>query len=174
LTWLQFGHWLRSETADVRAIGVEWNTFSLWSFPAESLSRARRGMQPAGSFVTQGRKNRRSPAFRQLAGGSFMDKPAQNIQDGFLNNARKDKIVVTIYLMSGVKLSGRIKSFDKYSMVLETNNQEQLIFKHAISTVVTQKTSHVYATAPQSVAHGSAAGAPSGIGGGATSDSTEA
>ena len=66
-----------------------------------------------------------------------MDKPAQNIQDSFLNNARKDKIVLTIYLMSGVKLSGRIKSFDKYSLVLETNNQEQLIFKHAISTVVT-------------------------------------
>ena len=65
-----------------------------------------------------------------------MDKPAQNIQDSFLNNARKDKIVLTIYLMSGVKLSGRIKSFDKYSLVLETNNQEQLIFKHAISTVV--------------------------------------
>ncbi|MCP5119021.1 MAG: RNA chaperone Hfq, partial [bacterium] len=45
----------------------------------------------------------------------------------------------TIYLMSGVKLSGRIKSFDKYSLVLETNNQEQLIFKHAISTVVVSK-----------------------------------
>ena len=61
-----------------------------------------------------------------------------------MNNARKDKIVLTIYLMSGVKLSGRIKSFDKYSLVLETNNQEQLIFKHAISTVVTQKISHSY------------------------------
>ena len=73
-----------------------------------------------------------------------MEKQAQNIQDSFLNNARKDKIVLTIYLMSGVKLSGRIKSFDKYSLVLETNNQEQLIFKHAISTVVTQKTSHSY------------------------------
>jgi len=73
-----------------------------------------------------------------------MEKPAQNIQDSFLNNARKDKIVLTIYLMSGVKLSGRIKSFDKYSLVLETSNQEQLIFKHAISTVVTQKPSHPY------------------------------
>jgi host factor-I protein len=79
-------------------------------------------------------------------------KPAQNIQDSFLNNARKDKIVLTIYLMSGVKLSGRIKSFDKYSLVLETNNQEQLIFKHAISTVVTQKTSHSYSTNSQSAA----------------------
>lgn len=63
-------------------------------------------------------------------------KPAQNIQDSFLNNARKDKTPITIYLLSGVKLTGRIRSFDKYSVVLETNNQEQLIFKHAISTVV--------------------------------------
>lgn len=68
-----------------------------------------------------------------------MDKPAQNIQDSFLNNARKEKGLVTIYLLSGVKLSGRIKSFDKYSLVLETSNQEQLIFKHAISTVVTTR-----------------------------------
>ncbi len=86
-----------------------------------------------------------------------MEKQAQNIQDSFLNNARKDKIVLTIYLMSGVKLSGRIKCFDKYSLVLETNNQEQLIFKHAISTVVTQKSSHSYASAPV-VAASSAAG----------------
>jgi host factor-I protein len=86
-----------------------------------------------------------------------MDKPAQNIQDSFLNNARKDKIVLTIYLMSGVKLSGRIKSFDKYSLVLETNNQEQLIFKHAISTVVTLKSSHSYSSSPpQSVQSSSA------------------
>ena len=74
-----------------------------------------------------------------------MDKLAQNIQEAFLNNARKDKTFLTIYLMSGVKLSGRIKSFDKYSVVLETNNQEQLIFKHAISTVVVSKPLHAAA-----------------------------
>jgi len=71
-----------------------------------------------------------------------MDKLAQNIQEAFLNNARKDKIFLTIYLMSGVKLSGRIKSFDKYSVILESNNQEQLIFKHAISTVVVSRPTH--------------------------------
>lgn len=71
-----------------------------------------------------------------------MDKLAQNIQEAFLNNARKDKTFLTIYLMSGVKLSGRIRSFDKYSVVLEANNQEQLIFKHAISTVVVAKPLH--------------------------------
>ena len=75
-----------------------------------------------------------------------MDKPAQNIQDSFLNNARKEKGLVTIYLLSGVKLSGRIKSFDKYSLVLETSNQEQLIFKHAISTVVTARGVQQHAT----------------------------
>jgi host factor-I protein len=79
----------------------------------------------------------------------LMDKPAQNIQDAFLNNARKEKSVITIYLLSGVKLSGRIKSFDKYSLVLETNNQEQLIFKHAVSTVVTVKSSHSYGASAQ-------------------------
>ena len=89
-----------------------------------------------------------------------MDKPAQNIQDSFLNNARKDKIVLTIYLMSGVKLSGRIKSFDKYSLVLETNNQEQLIFKHAISTVVTLKTAHSYSSSSSQPAQSASASAP--------------
>ena len=68
-----------------------------------------------------------------------MDKLAQNIQEAFLNNARRDKTFLTIYLMSGVKLSGRIRSFDKYSVVLEANSQEQLIFKHAISTIVISK-----------------------------------
>jgi host factor-I protein len=70
-------------------------------------------------------------------------KPAQNIQDSFLNTARKEKTSITIYLLSGVKLTGRIRSFDKYSVVLESNNQEQLIFKHAISTVVMGRISHV-------------------------------
>jgi len=70
------------------------------------------------------------------------NKPAQNIQDSFLNTARKEKLNITIYLLSGVKLTGRIRSFDKYSVVLETNNQEQLIFKHAISTVVMGRATH--------------------------------
>ncbi len=66
-------------------------------------------------------------------------KPAQNIQDTFLNTVRKDKSTVTIYLVSGVKLTGKIRSFDKYSVLLENNAQEQLIFKHAISTVVSMR-----------------------------------
>ena len=71
-----------------------------------------------------------------------MEKPAQTIQDSFLNSARNGKTQVTIYLMSGVKLTGRIRSFDKYSVILETNNQDQLIFKHAISTVAMGRSLH--------------------------------
>ena len=59
----------------------------------------------------------------------------QNIQDGFLNSLRKEKSLVTVYLMSGVKLTGRIRSFDKFAVILDSNGMEQLIFKHAISTV---------------------------------------
>ena len=59
----------------------------------------------------------------------------QNIQDAFLNTVRREKETVTIYLMNGAKLSGRIRSFDKYSVLLESASQEQLIFKHAISTI---------------------------------------
>ncbi len=60
----------------------------------------------------------------------------QNIQDAFLNTVRREKDTVTIYLMNGAKLSGRIKSFDKFSVLLESGAQEQLIFKHAISTII--------------------------------------
>src|SRR5512137_2202751 len=88
-----------------------------------------------------------------------MEKLAQNIQEVFLNNARKDKTFLTIYLMSGVKLSGRIKSFDKYSVVLESNNQEQLIFKHAISTVVFSKPFHNAPPTPAASASASAGAA---------------
>src|SRR5258707_2792450 len=72
------------------------------------------------------------------------NKPAQNIQDSFLNTASRERLSITIYLLSGVKLTGRIRSFDKYSVVLEANGQEQLIFKHAISTVVMGRVAAAY------------------------------
>ena len=59
----------------------------------------------------------------------------QNIQDAFLNTVRREKTSVTVYLLNGAKLTGRIRSFDKFSVLLETGSQEQLIFKHAISTI---------------------------------------
>ena len=59
----------------------------------------------------------------------------QNIQDAFLNTVRREKTSVIIYLLNGAKLTGRIRSFDKFSVLLEFGAQEQLIFKHAISTI---------------------------------------
>ena len=63
-------------------------------------------------------------------------KPApQNIQDAFLNTVRREKTTVMIYLVNGAKLTGRIRSFDKFSILLESGPHDQLIFKHAISTI---------------------------------------
>ena len=85
----------------------------------------------------------------------------QNIQDAFLNTARRERNTVTIYLLHGAKLSGRIKSFDKFSVLLETGSQEQLIFKHAISTISLARRStgelrsqHQPSSAPQAEATG--------------------
>jgi host factor-I protein len=66
----------------------------------------------------------------------------QNIQDAFLNTVRREKDTVTIYLMNGAKLSGRIRSFDKFSVLLESGSHEQLIFKHAISTILHARRHH--------------------------------
>ncbi len=91
------------------------------------------------------------------------NKPAQNIQDTFLNTVRKDKTPITIYLVSGVKLTGKIRSFDKYSVLLENNSQEQLIFKHAISTVVSNRSViHSEHRPPMSSGASPLAGATSG------------
>lgn len=70
---------------------------------------------------------------------SPQQQPQQNIQDVYLNTMRRDKVPVTIFLIGGVRLMGKIRGFDKYSVVLESNNQDQLIFKHAISTITTSK-----------------------------------
>lgn len=59
----------------------------------------------------------------------------QNIQDAFLNTARREKYGIVINLMHGQTLAGRIKSFDKFSVLLDTGGQDYLIFKHAISTI---------------------------------------
>ena len=75
----------------------------------------------------------------------------QNIQDAFLNTVRREKTTVTVYLLNGAKLSGRIRSFDKFSVLLESGAQEQLIFKHAISTVVMSKSGHHAEARPQPV-----------------------
>jgi len=63
-----------------------------------------------------------------------------NIQNDFFNQARKDKARVLIFLNSGRKLTGRIKSFDRFTVILESGQGEQMIFKHAIATVTSSRT----------------------------------
>jgi host factor-I protein len=63
-------------------------------------------------------------------------KTAQNVQDTYFNALRKDKSSLIIYLVNGVRVFGRIRSFDKYCVLVENGSQDQLVFKHAISTVV--------------------------------------
>ncbi len=64
-----------------------------------------------------------------------MQKPPPNVQDSFLNHARRERVNVTIYLVNGAKLSGRIKNFDRFAIILETNGVDQMLFKHAVSTI---------------------------------------
>jgi host factor-I protein len=64
-----------------------------------------------------------------------MQKPPPNVQDSFLNHARRERVVMTVYLVNGAKLTGRIKNFDRFAIILETNGVDQMLFKHAVSTI---------------------------------------
>ncbi len=58
-----------------------------------------------------------------------------NLQDVFLNQARKDRIPVTIYITNGFQFKGVVKGFDNYTVILDTDGKQNLIYKHAISTI---------------------------------------
>lgn len=66
-------------------------------------------------------------------------KQSINIQDQFLNQLRKDGAYVTVFLLNGFQLRGQVKAFDNFTVLLETEGKQQLIYKHAISTFVPQK-----------------------------------
>ncbi len=65
-----------------------------------------------------------------------MTEKSQNLQDKFLNKIRKEKVSVTVFLVNGVKLQGMITWFDNFSMLLRRDSHSQLIYKHAISTIM--------------------------------------
>jgi len=62
-----------------------------------------------------------------------------NVQDVFLNSARRDRVDLTIVLMDGRRLDARIKSFDKFALIVEVEGADQLVFKHAIATIETPR-----------------------------------
>jgi host factor-I protein len=65
-----------------------------------------------------------------------MSEKKQNLQDVFLNHVRKEKVPVTIFLVNGVKLQGVVTWFDNFCVLLKREGQVQLVYKHAISTVM--------------------------------------
>jgi host factor-I protein len=68
-----------------------------------------------------------------------VNKANINLQDVFLNQVRKEHIAVTIYLTNGFQLKGMVKGFDNFTVVLDTDGKQQLVYKHAISTISPMK-----------------------------------
>jgi len=67
-------------------------------------------------------------------------KQSVNIQDSFLNQLRKDGTFVTVFLLNGFQIKGLVKGFDNFTVLLESEGKQQLIFKHAISTFAPSRT----------------------------------
>ncbi|RMG56444.1 MAG: RNA chaperone Hfq [Acidobacteria bacterium] len=85
--------------------------------------------------------NKETINLESTKGGSGVEISTQSVQDSFLNHIRREHVTVTLYLMNGIKLIGRIKSFDKFCVLLDAGQQDMLIFKHAISTVSVPRSS---------------------------------
>ena len=73
-----------------------------------------------------------------------MASERQNLQDAFLNQVRKEKNSVTVFLINGVKLQGVITWFDNFCLLLRRDGQSQLVYKHAISTIMPSQNISLY------------------------------
>ncbi len=76
-------------------------------------------------------------------------KNSVNLQDVFLNQVRKESISITIFLVNGFQLKGQVKGFDNYTIVLDSEGKQQLIYKHAISTIIPLKAVNFYQASQQ-------------------------
>ena len=79
--------------------------------------------------------------------GEEMGTEKQNLQDVFLNHVRKEKVPVTIFLINGVKLQGAVTWYDNFCILLRREGQMQLVYKHAISTIMPNQPINLYADA---------------------------
>ncbi len=68
-----------------------------------------------------------------------MTKQGLNLQDVFLNQCRKEHVFVTIYLTNGFQFKGAVRGFDNYIVILDVEGKQQLVYKHAISTIIPAK-----------------------------------
>jgi len=64
------------------------------------------------------------------------NKPTFNLQDNFLNQARKDNVMLTVFLVNGYQIKGTVRSFDNFTLLMEVDGRQQMIYKHAISTII--------------------------------------
>lgn len=76
----------------------------------------------------------------------------QNLQDTFLNQARAERLNVTVFLMNGFQMRGIIRGFDSFVVMLDTEGRQQMIYKHAISTIVPQTPIELSAAEPDTQA----------------------
>lgn len=63
------------------------------------------------------------------------NKTTMNLQDSFLNHVRKENLPVVIYLVNGFQIRGMVRGFDNFTVIIENDNRQQLVYKHAISTI---------------------------------------
>jgi host factor-I protein len=89
-----------------------------------------------GEVAGQGRSGRGGSINDNKRGYAMPPEKSQNVQDVFLNHIRKNKTPVTVFLVNGVKLQGIVTWFDNFSVLLRRDGHTQLVYKHAISTVM--------------------------------------
>lgn len=65
-----------------------------------------------------------------------MNKAPVNLQDNFLNMARKEDMMLTVFLVNGYQIKGTVRSFDNFTILLNVDNKQQLVYKHAVSTII--------------------------------------
>ena len=75
-----------------------------------------------------------------------MAEKSQNVQDVFLNHARRERLAVSVHLIDGRQFDARIKNFDRFAVVVEVDGADHLVFKHAIATIATQRSVANYFT----------------------------
>ncbi len=72
-----------------------------------------------------------------------MNKGPVNLQDNFLNQARRENMFLTVFLVNGYQIKGTVKSFDNFTILLEVESKQQLVYKHAVSTIIPLKNINV-------------------------------
>ncbi|NLW55037.1 MAG: RNA chaperone Hfq [Firmicutes bacterium] len=65
-----------------------------------------------------------------------MSKPVINLQDGFLNQVRKESVPITVYLVNGFQIRGLVRGFDNFTLIIDCEGKPELVYKHAISTII--------------------------------------